>query len=148
DSSLAREIMAALLANEGDLAKARGLVEGILAKTENRGPILMQLAHLFSKFKDKAAVLEATQAVTEPYADMPEARYANGVAALLAGNTDLAAREADASLEAKAGWEPGAILKAQVLRKASPDAVVPFYESFVAAHPDSIEVRMQLGREL
>jgi tetratricopeptide (TPR) repeat protein len=148
DSTLAREIMAALLANEGDIAKARGLVEGILAKTSNRGPVLMQLAHLFGKFRDKNAVLEATQAVTEPYRDMPEARYANGVAALLAGNTALATQEADAALEAKPEWEPGAILKAQVLRKASPEGVVPFYESFVAAHPDSVEVRMQLGREL
>ncbi len=148
DSTLAREIMAALLANDGDLAKARGLLEGILAKTENRGPILMQLAHLFGKFRDKAAVLEATRAVTEPYSEMPEARYANGVAALLAGNTELATKEADAALEAKAGWEPGAILKAQILRKTSPDAVVPFYEAFVAAHPDAVEVRMQLGREL
>ena len=148
DSTLAREIIAALLANEGDIAKARGLVEGILAKTSNRGPVLMQLAHLFSKFRDKAEVLEATQAVTEPYRDMPEARYANGVAALLAGNTDLAAKEADAALATKADWEPGAILKAQVLRKADPDSVVPFYESFVAAHPAAVEVRMQLGREL
>jgi len=148
DSTLAREIIAALLANEGDLPKARGLVEGILAKTSNRGPVLMQLAHLFGKFRDKPAVLEATQAVTEPYRDMPEAHYANGVAALLAGNSELAAKEADAALAAKAGWEPGAILKAQVLRKAHPDDVIPFYQSFVAANPDSVEVRMQLGREL
>ena len=148
ESTLAREIIAALLANDGDLAKARGLVEGILAKTSDRGPVLMQLAHLFGKFRDKAAVLEATQAVTEPYAEMPEARYANGVAALLAGKSDLAMKEADAALEAKPGWEPGAILKAQVLRKANPDDVVAFYQSFVAKYPDSAEVRMQLGREL
>src|SRR5215831_3456793 len=137
DSTLAREIIAALLANEGDLAKARGLVEGILAKTDNRGPVLMQLAHLFGKFREKKEVLEATLAVTQPYRDMPEAHYANGVAALLAGNSELAMKESDAALETKPEWEPGAILKAQVLRKTNPDGVVPFYQSFVAAHPDS-----------
>jgi len=148
ESSLAREIMAALLANEGDLGKAQGLVQGILQRSANRGPLLMQLSHLFGKFPDKKAVLEATRSVTAPYGDMPEARYANGVAAIIAGDTDGAGREADAALEAKPDWEPGAILKGQVLKRASAADVIPFYEKFVAAHPDSPGVRMQLGREL
>jgi len=79
---------------------------------------------------------------------MAEARYANGVAAVIAGDTDAANREADAALEAKPDWEPGAILKAQVLKRSDAAEVIPFYEKFVASHPDSPEVRMQLGREL
>jgi tetratricopeptide (TPR) repeat protein len=148
ESSLAREIMAALLANDGDLGKAQGLVQGILQRSANRGPLLMQLSHLFGKFPDKKAVLLATRAVTAPYGDIAEARYANGVAALIAGDADVASIEADAALQAKPDWEPGAILKAQVLRRSEPSEVVPFYEKFVASHPDSPEVRMQLGREL
>jgi tetratricopeptide (TPR) repeat protein len=148
DSSLAREILAALLANGGDLHKAQGLVTDMLAKSGDRGPVLMQLSHLFAKFPDKAAVLETTRAVTAPYSDMAEAHYANGVAALLAGKNDDASSEADAAMDAKAGFEPGAILKAQVLRRTDASKVVPFYEQFVASHPDSVEVRMQLGREL
>src|ERR1700694_6153240 len=50
ESALAREIMAALLANEADLNKARDPLAGILEKTANRGPIMMQLAHLLGKF--------------------------------------------------------------------------------------------------
>jgi len=148
ESALAREILAALLANGGDLHKAQGHVTDVLAKSNDRGPILMQLSHLFGKFPDKAAVLESTRAVTAPYEDMAEARYANGVAALIAGKNDLAASEADAAMDAKPGFEPGAILKAQVLRRSDPSKVVPFYEQFVESHPDSVEVRMQLGREL
>jgi tetratricopeptide (TPR) repeat protein len=147
ESSLAREIMAALLANEGDLAKARDVLGRILEKSSSRGSLVMQLSHLFGKFPDKAAVLEATQALTEPYASIPESHYAVGVAALIAGNMDLAARESDAALELKPSWEQGAILKAQVLRKSSPGEVIAFYQSFVAANPDSQDVRMQLGRE-
>jgi tetratricopeptide (TPR) repeat protein len=147
-SSLAREIMAALLANDGDLKKAQGLVGEILAKTTNRGPVLMQLSHLFGKFADKEAVLDATRAVTLPYASMAEARYANGVAALIANKPDVAASEADAAMQAKPGWDPAAILKAQVLRRTDASRVVPFYEMYVSAHPESVEVRMQLGREL
>ncbi|HXZ50116.1 MAG TPA: tetratricopeptide repeat protein [Usitatibacter sp.] len=147
-SSLAREIMAALLVNQGDLSKARDLLEGVLEKTDDRGPILMQLSHLFGKFQDKAAVLQATRDVTAPYASMPESHYALGVAALVAGQDELAAQEADAALAARPDWGEGAVLKAQVLRETKPAEVVPYYEGFVAAHPDSVEARMQLGREL
>jgi tetratricopeptide (TPR) repeat protein len=140
--------MAALLANEGDLDKARELLQGVLAKSADRAPILMQLSHLFGKFQDKAAVLQATRTVTAPYAAMPEAHYANGVAALVAGKAEEAQKESDAALAAKPGWDQGAILKAQVLRKKDPSTVVPFYEAFVASYPDSADVRMQLGREL
>ncbi len=147
ESTLAREIMAALLANDGDLDKARNALASILEKTANRGPIVMQLAHLLGKFPDKAAVLQTTREVTARYA-IPESHYAVGVAALIANQLDAAMAEADAALKMKPSWEPGAILKAQVLRKTAPAEVIAFYQSFVAANPASGEVRMQLGREL
>ena len=147
-STLGREIMAALLANESNLEKARATIAGLLERNPNRAPLLMQMQHLFGKFNDKAAVLGATQALAEPYSDMAEAHYAVGVAALLADKLALAGSETDAALERRPGWEQGAILKAQVLRKAAPTNVAAFYQEFVAAHPRATEVRMQLGREL
>jgi tetratricopeptide (TPR) repeat protein len=147
ESALAREIMAALLANEADLNKARDTLAGILEKTANRGPIMMQLAHLLGKFPDKAAVLGVTREVAVRY-PIAESHYAVGVAAVLAGQVDLAMSEADAALDMRPGWEPGAILKAQALRKSAPADVIPFYQKFVAANPGAQEVRMQLGREL
>jgi tetratricopeptide (TPR) repeat protein len=148
ESTLAREIMAALLANEGDLAKARERVATILEKSPNRGPLLVQLSHLFGKFNDKAAVLEATEALAKPYNAMAEAHYAIGVAALVAGKIEFALTEADKAIGRRPAWESAAILKAQVLRKAAPDEIIAFYRAFVAANPDATEVRMQLGREL
>jgi tetratricopeptide (TPR) repeat protein len=148
ESTLAREIMAALLANEGDLGKAKSTLADLLSKNPNRGPIVMQLTNLLAKFPDKSAVLEATQSIAEPYLRTSEAHYAIGLAALVAGKLELASKEADESLAIKPSWEPGAILKAQVLRKSAPADVLPFYQRFVAAHPGSQEVRMQLGREL
>jgi tetratricopeptide (TPR) repeat protein len=147
-STLAREIIAALLANEGDLAKARATLTQLLDRNRNRGPVLMQVPHFFAKFNDRAAILEATRAIAGRYPDMPEAHYAVGVAALVAADLPLANREADAALGLRPEWEQGAILKAQVLRKVSPDQVVPYYLAFVGRHPASLEVRMQLGREL
>ena len=147
-SSLAREIIAALLANEGDISKAQARLAGVLEKSTDRGSILTQMSHLFAKYPDKAAVLAATQALAKPYSATPEAHYAIGVAALVAGSNDLATNEADAALEINPKWEQAAILKAQILRKADASKIVPFYEDFVRANPDAIEVRMQLGREL
>ena len=147
ESALAREIMSALLANDADLDKARDTLARILEKTANRGPIIMQLAHLLGKFPDKAAVLATTRAVTVRY-PVVESHYAVGVAAILAGQVDVALTEADAALEMNPAWEPGAILKAQVLRKSAPAEVIPFYQKFVAANPGAQDVRMQLGREL
>ena len=147
-SALGREIMAALLANDANLDKARDTVAGILERNPNRAAVLMQLQHLFGKFPDKARVLEATRQLAGRYNELPEARYAVGVAALLAERTTLANAEVDAALDLRAGWEQGAILKAQVLRKIDPARVIGFYEQFVATHPRAPEVRMQLGREL
>ena len=148
ESTLAREIMAALLAGEGDLDKARAAIVTLLDKSRSRGGMLVQLGYLFGKFQDKAAVLEATRSIVGPYPELAESHYALGVAALLANQLDLAGKETEEALSIKPFWEQGAILKAQILRKARPEAVVPFYESFVAQQPGSLEVRMQLGREL
>jgi tetratricopeptide (TPR) repeat protein len=148
DNSLGREIMAALLANEGDLGRARDRLATILEKDSSRIPVLMQLSHLFSKFPNKLEVLEATRALAKPYDHLAEAHYALGVAALVAGKADVALEESDIALERKPAWEYGAVLKAQALRKTSPEGVIPFYREFVQRHEDATEVRMQLGREL
>jgi len=147
-STLGREIIAALLANEGDIAKARDTLTAMLDKNPNRGAMLMQLPHLFAKFGDKTAILATTREVAGRYSDMPESHYAVGVAALIGTDFALAGAEADRALALRPGWEQAAILKAQVLRKAAPDTVIGYYQAFVASHPASLEVRMQLGREL
>jgi tetratricopeptide (TPR) repeat protein len=148
ESSLAREIIAAILANEGQLAKARDTLGGILAKSGHPAGLLLQLSHLFAKFQDKAQVLEAVRELAGRYPELPESHYAVGFAALVADRLDLAAAEASLALQMRPSWEQGAILKAQILRKASPEEVTAFYQAFVDAHPEASEVRMQLGREL
>lgn len=148
ESGLAREIIAATVANGADLKKARDTLAELVDKSRNRGALLMQLAHLFGKFPDKANVLEQVRTIAVLYPDMPEAHYAIGVAALVANRLDDAASEADKALGLKASWDQGAILKAQILRKAAPQQVIAYYQGFVAEHPHSLEVRMQLGREL
>jgi tetratricopeptide (TPR) repeat protein len=148
ESPLAREIIASLLANEGTPQKAGERIAPILKASRDPGVLLTQLAHAFAKFPDKGAVLEVTRTVVQPYAKLPESHFALAAASLVAGRAEVALAECDAAIEARPGWEMAAILRAQVLRKAAPEQVVPYYQQFVEKYPESREVRMQLGREL
>jgi tetratricopeptide (TPR) repeat protein len=147
DATLGRELVASLLANTGDLAKARDRLASYMAASTEKKLYFTQLSHFFGKFADKGAVLEATRVLAAASPGLPEARYAVGVAALVAGKADVAKVESAAVLKLKPGWAQGAILHAQVLKKEAPGEVIPFYQSFVARHPDAKDVRLQLARE-
>jgi tetratricopeptide (TPR) repeat protein len=148
ESTLGRDLVASLVATGGDLEKARATIAAYVAASPEKRALLSQLAYFFGKYQDKDAVLEATRAIAAGYPALAEAHYAVGVAALVAGRLDLAKAESLAALDMKPGWGQAAILHAQVLRKESPAAVIPFYTSFVERHPDSKDVRLQLAREL
>jgi tetratricopeptide (TPR) repeat protein len=148
DSPLGRDLVASLLGNKGELDKATESVAALAAASGERPFFLSQLSYYFAKFSDKKAVLAAVRTVIAPYAALPESRYALGVAALLAGEDELARAESLAVLEARPDWAQGAILHAQVLRKLAPDEVIPFYQAFVAKNPQAKDAWLQLAREL
>jgi len=148
DSTLGRDLAASLLANRGDVEKARESLAPYIAASRVKPLLFSQLAFLFGKYSDKAAVLEATRSLAAGHQRLAEAHYAVGVAALVANRLDIAKAESKVTLEMKPGWAQGAILHAQILRKDAPDEVIPFYQGFASRHPDSKEVRLQLAREL
>ena len=148
ENTLGRDLVASLLGSRGELDKATESVASLLAASGDRPLLLTQLSYFFAKFPDKKAVLASVRTVTRPYGQLPESRYAVGVAALLAGEDETARAESLAVLEARPDWAQGAILHAQVLRKLAPAQVIPFYQSFVAKNPDSKDAWMQLAREL
>jgi tetratricopeptide (TPR) repeat protein len=148
DSTLAREILAALIGADNDLAKASEHVAALLKSSGHRGPLLLNMGQMFAKFQDKPAVLQATRRIASSYSDLAESHYAIAVAAFLANDSKAALEEANRALEMRPSWDQGAILKAQLLRKSAPQEVLAYYEGFIAAHPQATEARMQLGREL
>lgn len=147
ESTLGRDLVASILASRGDVAKARETLSTFLKSSPDKALLFTQLAYFLGKYPDKAATLEATRALAAEFPGLPEARYAVGVAALIAGQNELAKAESLAVLMLKPGWQQGAILHAQVLRKESPTEAIAFYQSFVERYPDSREVRLQLARE-
>lgn len=148
ESTLGRDLVASLVANRGGVDQAGEAIAAFVQASAIKAHHLAQLAYYFGKFRDKAAVLEATRPIAARHASLPESQYAIAVAALLAGRVDLAKSESKAALDRKPGWAQGAILHAQALKKDAFAEVVPFYRAFVERHPDSKDVRLQLAREL
>jgi tetratricopeptide (TPR) repeat protein len=148
ESTLGRDLVASLVGNGGDLGRATETIAALVAASNNKPLVLTQLAHFFGRFPDKPKVLDATRTIAGKYPALPESRYAIGVAALLAGNLELAGTESKAALERRPSWGQAAILRAQVLRKAAPAEVIPFYQSFTERYPEEKDVRLQLAREL
>src|SRR5688500_14676228 len=83
----ARQVLAALLANEQKLDAARGHFEQWLAAdAENVGQSFLQLSTILARNKDRKAVLQLMRTLAKPYAQVPEARLAVAQAAWNAGD--------------------------------------------------------------
>jgi tetratricopeptide (TPR) repeat protein len=148
DGSLGREIVSSLLANNGNLDQATETLDKLIARQPEKGLLIAQLNHFLARYPDKPGVLEAVKKVVSRYPDLPESHYAVAVAALIAGQDELALWESKEALAARPGWELAEVLQAQVVRKGDPAAVEALYRDFLAANPASREVRMQYAREL
>jgi tetratricopeptide (TPR) repeat protein len=146
DTSLGRDLIASLVGNR-DLADARESIRLLIDASGDKPLLISQLPHFFARFSDRAAVYDAVKDLVAPHDKLAESHYALGVSAHVAGKTAEAKAHSLAALAARPDWAQAAILHAQVLRKDSPDRVIPFYREFLAAHPDAKDAWTQLARE-
>lgn len=148
NSKDARQALTQLLMASGKLAELRPHLQKLIAEENDRAGAFMYLVGMFSRSDDKAGVLKLVQELAKPYPDLPEAHFALAHAAWRAGQDKLAISELQAADQANPGWEPGALLKGQIVqRKASADAL-QFYREFLDAYPNSNEVRLAYARLL
>ena len=148
-STQARQIMAALLVNQQQLAEAQPHLEKWLAaERANVGQSFLQLNSLLARHKDRAAVLKLMQALAKPYPDVPEARLAVAQAAWNADAQPVALDEARAALKLKPDWEVAALFVAQVLARRSNEEAARFLSEYLKAHPKARDVRLSYARLL
>ncbi len=150
-SAQARQIIAALLINQAQLAEARPHLERWLAADrENIGAAFLQLGTLLARHKDKAAVFQLMQSLAEPYRDVPEARLSVAQAAWNAGENQAALDEARAALKLKPDWEAAALFVAQALQRqsGSDEAALRFLSEYLQSHPAARDVRLNYARLL
>ena len=149
ESLQARQILAALLINQSRLADARPHLEkSLAADKENIGHNFLQLNALLARHPDKAAVLQLTQSLAEPYPTVPEAHFGIAQAAVNADQTALALNEIREALRLRPDWEQAALLQGQLLLRTSNAEAAAYFRDYLKNHPRALDVRLNYARML
>lgn len=130
------------------IEEARPILEKRLkeARPATRGLMMFQIQRMLTRAKDKAVALSMLENLVAPYADMPEAHLALALATFHNGDAARARTEARNAMAIKPDSELAALTLAQV----TPDKneAMKTFEQFVAAHPESRDVRVAYARML
>ncbi|MDP1787838.1 MAG: tetratricopeptide repeat protein [Nitrosomonas sp.] len=149
DSTDARQTIAALLVNMGNLDAARPHLEKLLASEKDSiGNAFMQLNQLLSRNTDKVATLQLIQRLSQPYKDVPEVHFAISQAAWFANQHPLAAEEMQRALTLRPGWEIAAVHNGRILQRISSTDASEFYRDYLNKYPAANEVRIAYTRVL
>ena len=147
-SNEAQQAMIEILIASGKLNEAKPFLAKVLAKEDTRAGAFLFLNNLLGRSPDKAGVLSLVQSLAQPYPDLAEAQFAIGQAAWTAKADDVALEALNHAETLKPDWPIVALLKGQVLFTKSPQIAIDFYQSFLSAHGDSNEVRLNLAKLL
>jgi tetratricopeptide (TPR) repeat protein len=138
--------MVTMLGQPGASGDLKGDLEHLLADAAANGKTLgdafLQLNRALSAQPDKVVVYRLIVELAKPYPGVPEAQLAVAVAGYNTGLTDVeiaaaATRAVDRSLELRPGWERGALVKADILAKDSPESAISYLNAFLVATPTS-----------
>lgn len=146
DSEPAQQTLAALLLNEGKLDEAEPILRTLLKKDPANG--FLHLAPVMGKARGSQAGLDLVDRLAAAYPALPEARFAVAQAAASAGRTETAVAALQQADELRPGWEPAALLRAQILDQTSHADALAFMRTFLAAHADAREMRLAYARVL
>jgi Flp pilus assembly protein TadD len=146
DSTRAQQTLAALLLNEGKFGEAEPILRTLLKDDTANG--FLHLSALMGKTRDAVAMLELVERLAADYPALPEARFAVAQAAASAGRPEAAIVALQQADGLRPGWEPGALLQAQILARTSNAEALTFMQTFLAAHADAREVRLAYARAL
>ena len=134
------------LAEMGVDDEIRGRLEKLLSDAavsgQGVGEVFLQINRFLAQQPERKQVYELIRTLAKPYPASPEAHFAVAYAAYGAEipgsqGVDTALVEVDRALELKPGWERAALLKADILARASGDSAIAFLKQFVAANPDA-----------
>jgi tetratricopeptide (TPR) repeat protein len=146
DSEAAQQTLVVLLLNEGKLDEAEPILRPLLKKDPANG--FLHLATVMGKARGSQAGLELVERLAADYPALPEARFAVAQMAASAGRAEMAVAALQKADDLRPGWEPAALLRAQVLDQTSHADALAFMRTFLAAHPDAREMRLAYARVL
>jgi tetratricopeptide (TPR) repeat protein len=147
DSMLARQAVIGLLSAVGRYDELKAMLPAILASEPHALPRnLLHVNRLFARGGDRQKVREIVDAVTEPYANLPEAHYARAQAAAEARELPAALVAINRALALKPDWEGAALFRAQLTEDRNEAAMA--LGLFVAANPQAHDARLAYARAL
>lgn len=146
ESERAQQTLAALLINDNRIDEAEPLLQALLKQDSADG--FMHLSALVGKLRDRQAALALVERLAAAYPTLPEAQFAIAQTAAAAGRPEAAIAATQRADALRPGWEPGALLHAQILGKASRADAVGFMRDFLARHPEARDVRLAYARTL
>ncbi len=146
DSARAQQTLAVLLLGEGRLGEAEPILRALLKEDSANG--FLHLSALLGKIRDPQAALELVERLAADYPTLPEARFAVAQAAANAGRLEMAISALQQADSLRPGWEPAALLRAQILSKSSLAEAMRFMRDFLEDHPGAREVRLAYARAL
>ncbi|MBN8779593.1 MAG: tetratricopeptide repeat protein [Thiobacillus sp.] len=146
DSEPAQQTMAVLLLNEGKFDEAEPILRVLLKKDPANG--FLHLTSVMGKTRGSPAGLELVEGLAAGYPALPEARFAVAQAAASVGRNEAAVAALQKADDLRPGWEPAALLRAQILDQTSHADALAFMRTFLAAHADAREVRLAYARVL
>ena len=146
DSEPAQQTLVVLLLNEGKLAEAEPILRTLLKKDPANG--FLHLTTVMGKARGSQAGLELVERLATDYPALPEARFAVAQVAASAGRTEMAIAALQKADDLRPGWEPAALLRAQILDQTSHADALAFMRTFLDAHADAREMRLAYARVL
>jgi tetratricopeptide (TPR) repeat protein len=149
DSTRARQTESSLLVLANRIDDLGPQLATLLAQDQaNLAGNLMHLNAMLNRHDDKKAVQRLIDRVATPYGDLPEARFAMGVAAANADDLMHAQGEFRKALELRPDWEAGELAYAQLLARTSVTGAAERLGEFLARKPDARNARLALARLL
>ena len=147
-STEAQQAMTEMLIATGQLDEAEPYLTKLLSNAETRPNGFLYLNVLLGRSPDKANVLNLIRTLAKPYPTLPEAHFSVAQAAWAASQDQVALESLSKAESLKPGWNIAALLKGQVLFNQSPQAAIDYYQSYLEAHPESNEIRINLAKLL
>ncbi|GBG15564.1 uncharacterized protein NMK_3175 [Novimethylophilus kurashikiensis] len=142
------QVLTQLLIASGKVSELRQPLQKLIAGEDDHAAAFLYMVGMFSRVPDKNAVLKLMQDLAKPYPELPEAHFAIAHAAWTAEQDKLALSELQTADKLNPGWEPAALLKAQVLMRKGPKDALQFYHDFLETNPHSNEVRLAYAKLL
>lgn len=138
--------MVTTLLQPGASGDIKAELERVLAEagadSKTLADAFVQLNQALAAQTDKTVVYHLVVELAKPYPGVAEAHFAVALAGYNTGLSDLeiaaaSIRAADRALELKPDWERAALVKADLLAKASPEGAIRYLNGFLASVPES-----------